>query len=162
LIIDPVLETTRRDLQQVQDLGVKLLYVLETHLHADHVTGASELRAVTGARVAVSQLSGICEAVRALDDGKRVTLGGSQILCIATPGHTPGCLSCYTDGIVLAGDCLLVGSTGRTDLPGGEAAVLFDSIQRRLWSLPAATRVYPSHEHGGYRSSTLSESRTSA
>jgi glyoxylase-like metal-dependent hydrolase (beta-lactamase superfamily II) len=69
LIIDPVLETTWRDLQQVQDLGVKLLYVLETHLHPDHVTGAAALRALTGARVGVSRMSGICDADLALDDG---------------------------------------------------------------------------------------------
>ena len=163
LIIDPVLEATERDLQRLQERGLKLLYVLETHLHADHVTGASELRAVTGARVAVSRMSGIREADLALDDGARVTLGDSQILCIATPGHTPACLSYYTEGMVFTGDCLLVGATGRTDLPGGDAAVLFDSIHRRLWSLPAATRVYPAHEYGGYRNSTIEhESRFNA
>jgi glyoxylase-like metal-dependent hydrolase (beta-lactamase superfamily II) len=77
LIIDPVLETTQRDLQRLQELGLKLLYVLETPLHADHVTGAAALRALTGARVAVSQMSGIREADLALDDGGRLTLGDS-------------------------------------------------------------------------------------
>ena len=155
LIIDPVLETAARDLQLLHLAGLELRYVLETHLHADHVTGAAVLRATTGAQVAVSRASRIQGADLLLDDGATLSLAAAQLLCIATPGHTAGCLSYYTQGMVFTGDCLLIRGTGRSDLPEGDAATLYDSIHTRLWSLPAQTRVYPAHDYGGHRRSTI-------
>jgi sulfur dioxygenase len=159
LIIDPVLETVARDLLLLRELELELRLILETHLHADHITGAAALRATTGARVAVSRASRIRGADAYLDDGTTLSLGVAEIVCMATPGHTPGCLSYYTNGIVFTGDCLLIGSTGRTDLPDGDAAVLYDSIQGRLWSLPPQTLVYPAHDYRGHLCSTIGRER---
>lgn len=155
LIIDPVLDAAPRDLQHLGELGLELRYILETHLHADHISGAAALRAATGARVGVSRASGIQGADELLEDGARITLESCELVCIATPGHTRGCLSYYVDGMVFTGDCLLIGGTGRTDLPGGDPGLLFDSIRERLWALPADTRVYPAHEYLGGRYSTI-------
>jgi glyoxylase-like metal-dependent hydrolase (beta-lactamase superfamily II) len=161
LIIDPVLETVARDLQLLRELELDLRHILETHLHADHITGAAALRAATGARVAVSRTSRIRGADAYLDDGTRLSLGAAELVSLATPGHTPGCISYYTDGMVFTGDCLLIGSTGRTDLPDGDAAALYDSIQSRLWSLPPQTRVYPAHDYRGHLCSTIGHERRS-
>jgi glyoxylase-like metal-dependent hydrolase (beta-lactamase superfamily II) len=155
LIIDPVFETIARDLQLLRELELDLQHILETHLHADHISGAAALRAATRARVAVCGASRIRCADTYLDDGARLRLGAAEIVCLATPGHTPGCLSYYTEGMVFTGDCLLIGGTGRTDLPGGDAATLYDSIQSRLWSLPPQTRVYPAHDYRGHLCSTI-------
>jgi sulfur dioxygenase len=155
VIVDPVLEGVDRDLLLLRESGVKLTHILETHLHADHITGAGKLRAATGARIAVSAASGIRDANLLLEDASRVPLGASEIVTLATPGHTPGCVSYYVEGMVFTGDCMLVGGTGRTDLPGGSAERLFDSIVDCLFSLPAETQVLPAHEYRGNRSSTI-------
>jgi sulfur dioxygenase len=155
VIIDPVLEGVDRDLLLLRESGVKLTHILETHLHADHITGAGRLRAATGALIAVSATSGIHGADVLLEDASTLPLGACEIVTLATPGHTAGCMSYYVAGMVFTGDCLLVGGTGRTDLPGGFPERLFDSIVGRLFSLPPQTQVLPAHDYRGNRSSTI-------
>ena len=157
-LIDPVREQLERDLKLVHELGLTLRYVLETHVHADHVTSAGTIADQTGATTAASQQGAACASQR-LDDGAVVRLGSLEIRAIATPGHTRDSLSFYVPGHVFTGDALLVRGTGRTDFQSGDAGQLYDSITQRLFSLPDATRVWPGHDYRGHSSSSIAEEK---
>jgi glyoxylase-like metal-dependent hydrolase (beta-lactamase superfamily II) len=155
LLIDPVVEQVERDLERVAAHGLKLVYTLETHVHADHVTGGAALTERTGSRPVVSRKSPVeCEAVR-LSQGDRLTVADLAIEVLETPGHTPESLSYVVGDKVFTGDALLIGTCGRTDFQGGDAGTLWDSIQTRLFALPEATVVYPAHDYNGRTSSTI-------
>jgi sulfur dioxygenase len=158
LLIDPVRENVERDLTLVADLGFSLRWVLETHVHADHVTGASALRALTGARTAASAVGAPC-VDRALGDGDIIELGALQVRACATPGHSDDGVSYVVSGYVFTGDTLLIRSCGRTDFQNGNAAVLYRSITQVLFSLPDETIVLPAHDYRGHTSSTIGEER---
>lgn len=158
-LIDPVKEWVDRDLKLVAELGVELLYVLETHVHADHVTSAGIVRQQTGARI----VYGAAADVKAIDvpvhDGETLTIGGHAIKALATPGHTDGCTSYLTDGAVFTGDALLIRGCGRTDFQQGNPSSLYTSITSKLFSLPDETIVYPAHDYNGRMSSTIGEEK---
>jgi len=155
VIIDPVLETTARDLQLIEELQVQLKYILETHIHADHITGADVLRQKTKARVGISVSAGIACADLQLRDHDEIPLGSHRIQVRATPGHTNTCLSYFIDGRVFTGDALLIRGTGRTDFQEGSSDRLFESIHQKIFSLPEETQVYPGHDYKGQTSSTV-------
>ena len=159
VIVDPVREHAQRDLGLLADLGLKLVYILETHVHADHVTGASALKRVTGAQTGVSQHCGASGFDQLLDDRNVLAFGGQSLLVIATPGHTPGSRCFIWQDRLLTGDTLLIGGCGRTDFQQGDAGTLYDSITRRLFSLPEDTLVYPGHDYRGRRVSTIAEEK---
>lgn len=154
-LIDSVSETVERDLQLIKDLGLNLKYLLETHIHADHITGADKLRALTGAQVAISKASGVPCADLLLDDGQELLLGDKKIRAIATPGHTNTCMSYYFSDRVFTGDALLIRGNGRTDFQEGSADKLYDSITKKLFTLPDETQVYPGHDYKGQTASTI-------
>ena len=155
LLIDPVLEQVERDLARLGALGLKLVNTVETHVHADHVTGGGELSARTGCLPVVHRFSPVvCEAVR-VGQGDRVLLGELTFEVLETPGHTPESLSFVTDDAVFTGDALLIGTCGRTDFQGGDAGTLYDSVHGKLFTLPGALRVYPAHDYKGHTSSTI-------
>ena len=154
-LIDPVFETVDRDLKLVEDLGLKLKYVLDTHVHADHITGAGELRTRTGAKTAISAGAKISCADISLNDGDELKLGNRTIRALATPGHTDSCMSFYFEGKVFTGDALLIRGTGRTDFQQGSAEKLFESVHKKLFSLPDETMVYPAHDYKGQMASTI-------
>lgn len=154
-IIDPVLETVDRDLKLIEELGLRLMYVLDTHIHADHITGAGELRKRTQARTAVSaDAEAVCFDIQ-LEDGQELLLGDKVIRALATPGHTNSCMTFAFEGVLFTGDSLLVRSCGRTDFQQGSSEKLYDSIHRKLFSLPDDTVFYPGHDYRGYTSSTI-------
>jgi sulfur dioxygenase len=157
-LIDPVREQVDRDLALIHELGVSLRYVLETHVHADHVTSAGQLAERTGAVTAGSELGAPC-IQRRLRDGDELPLGKSAVRVIETPGHTTDSLSFYADGNVFTGDALFVRGTGRTDFQNGDAGTLYDSITHRLFSLPDATKVWPGHDYRGHAVTSLGEER---
>jgi len=159
LVIDPVREQAALMLGMLDELGLDLLWVVETHLHADRVTAADALRAATSARVAVGRHTGIAAADRLLDDGEEIACGEERLRVIATPGHTRGCLSFLWQDRVFTGDCLLIGACGSTDEPGGDAATLYDSVTRRLFALPDETLIYPGRCLAGRRVSCIGEER---
>ena len=127
VIVDPVFEQMRRDAALVEELGLRLAWSLETHIHADHVTGAWLLRRKLGCKIALAAASGAEEADRLLADGDRIAFGTRHLAVRATPGHTAGCLTYVLDDATMAftGDCLLVRGSGRTDFQEGDPRTLY-------------------------------------
>jgi glyoxylase-like metal-dependent hydrolase (beta-lactamase superfamily II)/rhodanese-related sulfurtransferase len=161
VLIDPVFEHARRDAALIGELGLKLLFTLETHVHADHVTGASLLKRRLGSSIAISKASGASGADRALSDGDLVAFGMRTLEARATPGHTAGCLSYVLDdrSKAFTGDALLIRGCGRTDFQGGSAPRLFHSVRERLFALPDDCQLYPAHDYRGITSSSVGEEK---
>ena len=161
VLIDPVFEHARRDAALIGELGLKLLFTLETHVHADHVTGASLLKRRLGSKIALSKASGAQGADRALADGDLVAFGMRTLEARATPGHTGGCLSYVLDdrSKAFTGDALLIRGCGRTDFQEGSALRLFQSVRQRLFSLPDDCQLYPAHDYRGITSSSVGEEK---
>jgi glyoxylase-like metal-dependent hydrolase (beta-lactamase superfamily II) len=161
VLIDPVEGKIERDLEALRRHGVKLAWVLETHAHADHITGSGKLRDRTGAFAAAPSGCMIAPADRQLQDGEEILFGRDKLKVIHTPGHTAGSMSYVWHDNVFTGDALFIGGCGRTDFQGGDAGVLYDSITGRLFSLPDETRVWPGHDYKGNTMSTIGvEKRT--
>lgn len=158
-MIDPVSTQVPLYLGVLNELGLGLDWVLETHMHSDHVSGAEMLREATGARVAASRQSGIETVDKLLTDGDTLVMGMLTISVIATPGHTPGCLTYYFEDRLFTGDSLLIGGCGDLDEPRANGVMLYDSVTRRLLSLPDETLVYPGHCLQGRRVSCIGEER---
>ena len=163
-LVDTVREHVARDLELVEQLGLTLTHILETHVHADHVTGASELRKRTGARTHVARQDGPECADVPLVDGDVVRVGDVELVVLETPGHTSGCVSYLVGegGIfdrVLTGDTLFIRGCGRTDFQGGDAGRLFDSVTKKLFTLSDDTWVYPGHDYRGLTVSTIGEEK---
>lgn len=154
VLIDPVREQLERDVTLLREQGLALRYILETHVHADHVTAASALRERTGAQTAVSQRGASC-ADRKLAEGDRLCIGALELRVLETPGHTDDSLSFVLGDRVFTGDALLIGGTGRTDFQNGDAGVLYDSITGKLFALPDATLVFPGHDYRGQKVTTI-------
>lgn len=159
VIVDPVREQAARDLGLIREMGLRLAWIVESHMHADHVTGALSLKQATGAQTAVSQHCGAIGFDRLLDDGDFLQFGGESLRVIATPGHTPGSSCFLWHDRLLTGDTLLIGGCGRTDFQRGDAASLYESITKRLFTLPDDTLVYPGHDYSGRHVSTIAEER---
>jgi sulfur dioxygenase len=157
-LIDPVREQLERDLTLVHELHVQLRYVLETHVHADHVTSAAAIVQRTGAITCASELGASC-AKRQLKDGDALVLGATLIRTLATPGHTNDSLSFHVPPHLFTGDALFVRGTGRTDFQNGDAAALYESITTKLFALPDETLVWPGHDYHGHAVSSIGEER---
>ena len=155
--IDPVLEQHPRDLKLIRELGLKLIYVLETHVHTDHQSGAEKLAETTGAQTAIGRGTGSTTASVLLEDGQELSFGAFSIKALATPGHTPGCMSFQLEGMLFCGDTLFIRSCGRTDFQQGDPRVLYQSIHEKLFRLPPETLVYPGHDYNGIMVSTIGE-----
>lgn len=157
VLIDPVYEQVERDLQLLSDLDLKLKFILDTHVHADHITGAGELRRRTGAKTVVSHNANVECADLVVQDGEQINFGKLKIRVLETPGHTDSCLSYYTEGMVFTGDALLIRATGRTDFQQGSSEKLYESITEKLFRLPVDTIVYPGHDYKGLTSSSIEQ-----
>jgi glyoxylase-like metal-dependent hydrolase (beta-lactamase superfamily II)/rhodanese-related sulfurtransferase len=161
VLIDPVFEHARRDAALIGELGVNLLFTLETHVHADHVTGASLLKRRLGSKIALSKDSGAEGADRFLADGDIVAFGMRTLEARATPGHTSGCMSYVLDdrSKAFTGDALLIRGCGRTDFQQGSAPLLFHSVRERLFCLPDDCQLYPGHDYRGITATSVGEEK---
>jgi len=158
-LIDPVLDQVERDLGLVRELGLVLRYAMDTHVHADHVTAAGEIRRRTGCRTVAGARGASCADLHA-DDGATLPLGELAIAVLATPGHTDDGVCYRLGGHIFTGDTLFVRGNGRTDFQNGDAGALYDSITGRLFALPDDTVVWPGHDYKGFTSSTIREEKT--
>jgi glyoxylase-like metal-dependent hydrolase (beta-lactamase superfamily II) len=141
--------------------AVLVVYTLETHVHADHVTAGGRLREALGSKVGVGAHASVENADRALGDGESVDFGACRLETRHTPGHTDGCVTfvCHEDGFALTGDALLVRGCGRTDFQQGDARTLFRSVRDRILSLPDETLLYPGHDYRGRTVTTVTEEK---
>jgi sulfur dioxygenase len=159
LIIDPVLEKVQRYVQLVKELDLKLVKAVDTHLHADHITGLGALRDHTHCITVMGERSKADVVSMRLSDGDRLTIEGISLGAIYTPGHTDDSYSFVMDDRVFTGDTLLIRGTGRTDFQNGDAAAQYDSLFNRLLPLPDDTRIYPAHDYNGNTVSTIGEEK---
>lgn len=161
VLIDPVFEQVRRDAALIDELGLKLIATLETHVHADHVTGASLLKQRCGSKIMVSKAGGAEGADRYLEQDDVIAFGSRRLLVRATPGHTGGCVTYVLDDSTMAftGDCLLIRGSGRTDFQEGDAAAMYRSVREQLFSLPADCLLYPAHDYRGLTVTSVAEER---
>ncbi len=161
VIIDTVLEQLERDSEILRELELELVFALDTHVHADHVTALGSLRERFGAQTVLSERSGSGRADRLVKDGDRIPFGHHFLEVRETPGHTDGCLTYVTDdkSRAFTGDALLIRGCGRTDFQNGNAAQLYESITQVLFALPDDTLVYPGHDYRGRLVSTIGEER---
>jgi sulfur dioxygenase len=161
LLIDPVFEQVRRDAALLGELGLTLLATLETHVHADHVTGAWLLQQRTGSKVMLSAASGAVGADRYLAQDDVVAFGGRRLIVRATPGHTNSCLTYVLDdrSMAFTGDCLLIRGAGRTDFQEGDAAAMYRSIHEQIFTLPEECLLYPAHDYRGLTVTSVAEER---
>jgi sulfur dioxygenase len=156
ILIDPVLEQVERDLKLLQELGLSLRYCLETHIHADHITGTGKLRELTGCLGILPAKAQADCADRYIQDEENLELGSIVIKAIATPGHTNSHMAyLVNEERVLTGDALFIRGCGRTDFQDGDAGTLYDSVTTRLFTLPDLTLVYPAHDYQGKTVSTI-------
>ncbi len=161
VLIDAVREQLERDLALLAELELRLVFAVETHVHADHVTASGLLREKLGARVVVGARAGVETADLALDDGAGVRFGRHWLEARATPGHTAGCVTwvCSDAGMAFTGDALLIRGCGRTDFQQGDARRLFRSVRERVLTLPDETLLYPAHDYRGRTVTTVAEEK---
>jgi len=162
VLIDPVLEQKERDLAVLQELGLKLRYVLNTHCHADHITSGGLIRKdMPELKTVISRASG-AQADWLIDPGDEVKFGSFSLKAIDTPGHTSGCISWYLDcakPAIFTGDALLIRGCGRTDFQQGNSGMLYDNVHAKIFSLAGETLIYPGHDYKGRSVSTVDEER---
>ena len=161
VIIDSVFEQHARDAALIRELGLKVRYAADTHVHADHVTGAWLMHENLGAKTVISAHAGVDQADVKANDGDVLAYGNQSISVRATPGHTDGCLTYVTrdQDMAFTGDCLLIRGAGRTDFQAGDAHRMWRSIREQIFSLPADCLLYPGHDYDGRTVSTVAEEK---
>ena len=162
-LIDPVLETVDRDLEVLQELGLDLSYTIETHIHADHLTSATKLKALTKSKIVYPKEAELpCQDIQ-VEEGKIFRIGNIELNPLFTPGHTNHHYAYLIDNgthkMVFTGDALLIEACGRTDFQSGDAATLYESIQTKLFTLPSDTLVYPAHDYDGRYVSSIAQEK---
>lgn len=162
LLIDPVFEQVRRDAALIGELGLTLKWTLDTHVHADHVTGAWLLKQRLGSEIALSAAAGAAGADRLLLDGDRIEFGRRALEVRSTPGHTSGCVTYVLDdeSMAFTGDCILIRGSGRTDFQQGDPRALYRSVRSRIFALPESCLLYPAHDYRGLTVSSVIEEKT--
>lgn len=162
-LIDTVVDTTDRDLSVLQELGLTLNYTIDTHIHADHLTAATKLKALTKSKIIYPEVCNLpCMDIGA-KEGEEIRIGNISLHPLFTPGHTDHHFAYLFDNgtqkMVFTGDALLIEACGRTDFQSGNAATLYDSIHNKLFSLPNETLVYPGHDYSGRTISSIQQEK---
>ncbi len=161
VLIDTVREQFDRDRTLLHELDLTLCYTLETHVHADHVTASGRFRQELGSKVVVGAACGVENADIALQDDDRICFGRHVLVAWPTPGHTSGCITyvCRDESMAFTGDAILIRGCGRSDFQDGNAATLFASVRKRVFSLPDETLLYPGHDYKGRTVTTVGEEK---
>jgi sulfur dioxygenase len=161
VLIDPVFELAPRDAALLLELGLKLVATLESHIHADHVTGAWMMKRKFGSQIALSADSGAEGADRYLAHGDRIAFGSRHLVVRATPGHTRSCVTYVLDdeSMAFTGDCMLIRGSGRTDFQQGDPHALYRSVHSQILTLPQACLLYPAHDYRGLTVTSVAEER---
>ena len=159
ILVDPVVNSIDRDLQVLQGLGLRLAYTLDTHIHADHITAALELKKRTGSRIAAPAFDRLPCADLGIEEGRPLRVGSMTIEGLHTPGHTDGHFSYVSAARVFTGDALLIDGCGRTDFQNGDSAALYRSVTQKLFALDDETLVYPAHDYTGRHVSSIAQEK---
>lgn len=159
ILVDPVLPAWQRDIAVLNELGLKLIYTVETHVHADHITSALRLKREVGSRIACPEVARLACADIFIEDGRAFRVGSIELTPLYTPGHTDDHFAYVIGDRVLTGDALLIDGCGRTDFQNGDAATLYKSVHAKLFSLADDTLVYPAHDYSDRRVSTIAQER---
>ena len=159
VLVDTVCDLHERDLALVEQLEIKVKYLLETHIHADHVTGAGKIKPRTRARLVLGAASRHPQADILLKDGETLAFGRHTIKALATPGHTESCTSYLCRDKLFTGDALFIRGCGRTDFQGGSPQKLYHSVHKKIYALPDSTAVYPGHDYNGHTRSSVGEEK---
>lgn len=160
LLIDPVINSMDRDLEALQALQLRLAYTLDTHIHADHITAALELRKRVGSRIAAPAIERLACVDEPIEEGRPFQLGSIRLDGLHTPGHTDGHFAYFGSGRVFTGDALLIDGCGRTDFQNGDAEALYRSVTGKLFGLADEVLVYPAHDYSGRRVSCVAQEKT--
>nr|BAN21129.1 beta lactamase domain [Riptortus pedestris] len=161
VIIDPVLEKADRDALLIRELGFNLKYAMNTHMHADHITGSGLLKKLLpGCKSLISKASG-AKADVFVNPSDTVVFGNHSLSVLPTPGHTNGCVTylCEKQGIAFTGDTLLIRGCGRTDFQEGDPGTLYESVYKYIFSLPGNFKLYPAHDYKGFTYTTVGEEK---
>ncbi len=159
ILIDPDLQHTDRYIAMLGYRGLTLEATVDTHTHADHSMAAFPLHDLTGSRIIMSKYASAPSVTDHIDDGDTVEVGKLKFKVLYTPGHTPDSISLYGEGHVFTGDVLLIRGTGRADFQGGDAGAQYDSITKKLFTLPDDTLLYPAHDYRGNTYSTIGDEK---
>ncbi|PTR17309.1 MULTISPECIES: MBL fold metallo-hydrolase [unclassified Nitrosospira] len=160
VLIDPVITALERDLDEIKKLGVTLAYSVETHIHADHITAALELKRISGSKIAGPAFDRLPCTEFGIEEGTPLRIGSVALQPLHTPGHTDGHFAYLCDDRVFTGDALLIDGCGRTDFQNGNAETLFRSVTEKLFSLPDDCLVYPAHDYNSRRVSSIAQEKT--
>lgn len=159
VLIDPVINSIERDLREIASLGLKLDFTLDTHIHADHITSAREMKQKVGSRIAVPAMERLPCADVGIEEGRPFQVGGLSFQPIHTPGHTDGHFAYRLNDRLFTGDALLIEGCGRTDFQNGDADTLYRSVTEKLFTLPEDYLVYPAHDYQHRRVSTIGQEK---
>lgn len=159
VLVDPVVNAMDRDLQVLQGLGLRLAFTLDTHIHADHITAALELKKRTGSRIAAPAFDRLTCVDVGIEEGPPLQVGSISIAGLHTPGHTDGHFAYLVGERVFTGDALLIDGCGRTDFQNGDSAALYRSVTRKLFALAGETLVYPAHDYTGRHVSSIAQEK---
>lgn len=159
VLIDPVIVSIERDLDEIRRLGLTLAYSLDTHIHADHITAALELKRKVGSKIAAPAFDNLPCADVGITEGVPLKLGSIALQPLHTPGHTAGHFAYLLGDRLFTGDALLIEGCGRTDFQNGDADALYKSVTAKLFSLPDDTLVYPAHDYQKKRVSTIAQEK---
>jgi sulfur dioxygenase len=159
ILVDPVINAIERDLAEIQKLGLQLAYTVDTHIHADHITSALELKKKVGSKIATPAMEGLeCTDV-AIEEGRLFQVGSIRLDPMHTPGHTDGHFAYVFQDRIFTGDALLIEGCGRTDFQNGDADTLYRSVKDKLFALPDDYLVYPAHDYQQRRVSTIAQEK---
>lgn len=160
ILVDPVDTQVERDLKLLDELNLNLKYAINTHCHADHITGTGILKTKTECKSLISAQSG-AKADILLNDGDKIQYGDMVLEVLATPGHTDGCMMfvSHAERFALTGDTLLIRACGRTDFQQGDPSLLYDSVHQKIFTLPGDFCLFPAHDYKGHHVTTVAEEK---